>query len=144
MAMWLHVGIHQHLWKCCSSITRAGQGWCHTCIHVQLKTSPKRFCESVVICFNRTYAKWSNDTGTKVGRKFGVCHTNFLLVPIEEVPIKASSRGSQQFDNKDWPKESTMLQLWEDRALCTRVLATMTWPYKVPTNEEGKAKPHAC
>ena len=37
-----------------------------------------------------------------------------------------------------------MLQLWEDRALCMRVLETMTWPYKVPTNEEGKAKPHAC
>ena len=105
---------------------------------------PKRFCESVVIRFDATYAKQSDDAGAKVGGKFGICHTNFLLAPIEEVPIKTSPRRGPKFDNKDQPKESTMLQLWEDGALCTRVLVTMTWPYKVPTDEEGEAKPRAC
>ena len=56
---------------------------------------PKRFFESVVIRFGGTYAKRSDDTGAKVGGKFGICHTNFLPVPIEEVPIKASPRSGQ-------------------------------------------------
>ena len=80
----------------------------------------------------------------KLDENSAVYHTNFLLAPIEEVPTKASPCRSQQFDNKDRMKENTMLQLWEDGALCMRVLATTTWPYEVPTNKEGEAKPHAC
>ena len=60
-----------------------------------LKTTPKRFCESVVIRFGGTYAKGSDDTGAKVGGKFDICCTNFLLASIEEVPIKASPRSGQ-------------------------------------------------
>ena len=32
-------------------------------------------CESVVICFDRTYTEQSDDVGAKIGGKFGVCHT---------------------------------------------------------------------
>ena len=142
--MWLRIGVHQCLQQHCSGVTRAGQGRCHICIHVWLKASPKRFCERVVICFDGTYTKRSDDAGAKVGEKFGVCHTNFLQAPIEEVPTKASPCRSQQLDNKDRPKENTMLQLWEDGTLCTRVLATMTWPYEVLTDKESEAKLRAC
>ena len=143
-ATWLCVGIYQHLWQRYSGVTGAGQGQYHTRIRVRLKASPKRFCESVVICFDGTYAKRSDDASTKVGGKFGVCHTNFLLAPIKEVPAKASPRRGQQFDNKDQLKENIMLQLWKDGALHTRLLATTTWPYKVPTNEESEAKSCTC
>ena len=62
---------------------------------------PERFRESVVIRFSGTHVKRSDDTGAEVGGKFGICRTNFLPAPIEEVPTKASPRGGQQYDNQD-------------------------------------------
>ena len=66
----------------------------HTFMY-SLKPCLKGFVNSIVIHFDGTYTKQSDDAGTKVGGKFGVCYTNFLLAPIEEVPIKASPRGGQ-------------------------------------------------
>ena len=109
-----------------------------------LKSRVKRICKNVVIYFDGTYAEKSDDAGAKVGGKFGLCYTNFLLAPIQEVPTKTSPRGGQKFDNGVQLKENAMLYLWEDGAPLTRVLATTTWPYKAPTYEESEAKSHAC
>ena len=79
-----------HLTMLSVALPELGKGRCHTRICVWLKALPKRFCKSVVIRFDGTYTKRSDDAGAKIGGKLGIYHTNFLLVPIKEVPIKAS------------------------------------------------------